>query len=748
MARRIRAFYRLLLAGVILLSLAAARSSAADRPAGHQPAGHQPAAYGWQVTCVDCPKTFDAWTDRSLRLTSAGRPAVAYGGDHLYYAWHDGATWQRAVVDDAPAVGASAALALTTADAARIAYYDAFNRDLKLAQWTPAGWVRQVVDATGDAGASVALALDHAGAPHLAYYRQNDDGTGKALRHARWTGAQWELATVAEVTSTVRFIALALDGADRPHISYYDEWDQDLRYARWTGSAWEVFTVDSEGDLGAGSSLALDAGGQPHISYYDYDSVRGALRYATWDGVAGHAWAIHVADDDADDVGGYTSLALDRAGRPVISYRDFTNGDLKLARWPAAAGDGDVQAAGWLTETVDAAGDVGAYTSLALDGTDQPRIVYFDLTNNALRYAAWQGGAWQLSELDRAGRVGDYTALAFDAAGAPHISYHDGDRDQLKYATQNAGTWYNTVVDAQAGVGLHTSLALDGAGRPHISYQDGRELDLRYARWDGAGWEIVAVDTAGDVGASTAIGVDRAGWPHISYYDATNQAVKYAVRSAAGWVIEQVAEIGPLTYTSLALDAAGAPHIAFYASSADGSSGELGYASRTAAGVWQIKMVNSSVDAGGHVSLALDAHDVPVISYYDFATPRVWVAYHASEGWVTQVVAVTGGESHTALTLDRAGMPLVAFYDSAAADLKIARPVNAAAGAAGARPAGWVVTTVYQGGDVGAYPSLRLDTAGRPWISFYDVKNGDLLVAKGAGGANTVFLPLLLRAAR
>lgn len=744
MVRRIWSFSRLCLAGVILLSVAVAGSAAAGQSLVSS-TGSPLVANGWQATCVDCPKTFDAWTDRSLRLTSDGWPVVAYGGDHLYYARYDGTAWQHAVVDDAPTVGASAALALTAAGEARIAYYDAFNCDLKFAQWTPAGWSRQVVDAAGDAGATVALALDRAGGPHLAYFRQNDDGTGKALRHARWIGAQWEIATVAELTSTARFISLALDGADRPHISYYDEWAQELHYARWTESAWEIFTVDSDGDVGVGSSLALDAGGHPHISYYDYDSVAGALRYATWDGVAGQPWVIQVADD-ANDVGGYTSLALDRAGRPVISYRDFTNGDLKLARWVAAAGAGDVQAAGWLTETVDAAGDVGAYTSLALDGGDQPRILYFDLTNNALRYAAWQGGAWQFSELDRGGRVGDYTALAFDAAGVPHISYHDGDREQLKYATQIAGVWQNAVVDTQAGVGLYTSLALDGDARPHISYQDGRELDLRYARWDGADWEIMAVDTAGDVGAYTSIGVDRTGRPHISYYDATNHAVKYAVRSAAGWTFEQVAEVGPLTYTSLALDSTDAPHIAFYASSADGSSGELGYASRTAAGAWQIKVVNASGDAGGHVSLALDAQDVPYISYYDFANQRVSVAYHGAAGWVVQVVAVTGGESHTALTLERGGTPLVAFYDGAAADLKIARPVSVAAPAAG--PVGWVITTVHHAGDVGAYPSLRLDTAGRPWISFYDVKNGDLLVAQGAGGANTVFLPLLLRAAR
>ncbi len=70
-------------------------------------------------------------------------------------------------------------------------------------------------------------------------------------------------------------------------------------------------------------------------------------------------------------VGKYTSLALDSAGYPHISYYDETNGNLKYARRDAA---------GWRIETVASDGDVGQYSSLALDATGNPHISYWDVT--------------------------------------------------------------------------------------------------------------------------------------------------------------------------------------------------------------------------------------------------------------------------------------------------------------------------------------------------------------------------------
>src|SRR5512137_1042385 len=53
-----------------------------------------------------------------------------------------------------------------------------------------------------------------------------------------------------------------------------------------------------------------------------------------------------------------------------------------------------VTALDWTIETVDSAGDVGWYTSLALDDAGNPRISYMDWGRVNLKYAAKNGGSW------------------------------------------------------------------------------------------------------------------------------------------------------------------------------------------------------------------------------------------------------------------------------------------------------------------------------------------------------------------
>jgi hypothetical protein len=89
---------------------------------------------------------------------------------------------------------------------------------------------------------------------------------------------------------------------------------------------------------------------------------------------------------------------------------------------------------------------------------------------------------WSVQTVDSAGNVGDFTSLALDYLGNPHISYHDGDPNfDLKYAKWTGRAWSVQTVDSAGNVGYDTSLALDGAGSPHISYYDSTNADLKYA---------------------------------------------------------------------------------------------------------------------------------------------------------------------------------------------------------------------------------------------------------------------------
>ena len=186
-------------------------------------------------------------------------------------------------------------------------------------------------------------------------------------------------------------------------------------------------------------------------------------------------------------------------------------------------------------------------------------------------------------------------------------------------------------------------------------------------------------------------------------------------------------------YASLTLG----PDNNIYTSYYDATSSYLRFAKSTDGGTtWSKRLVDSSAAVGQFSSIAADGTSV-YIAYYDASTTRLKIAKSSDCGstWGTpkEIENTADVGQYTAIAAI-GDTVYVAYYDATNLKLKFAKSTDA-----GITWPGASIVTVDDGGgvtNVGQYTSMAVDGSD-VYISYYDVTNTNLKVAKSIDGGAT-----------
>jgi hypothetical protein len=421
-------------------------------------------------------------------------------------------------------------MVLDSLDRPVISYRDNTNGDLKVLHCTNTDCTGtqtpNAPDTDGSVGSNSSLVLDTAGNPVIAY-----SGSGLKVLHCTnpdCSGQQTPVLVDEDEAGVIT--SLALDAAGNPVIAYlnsflggyYKAHLLDCTNADCSGAQTPTFLGNAyPGDI----ELTLDGYGLPVISFTDPNPYPIVIRCGSADcsEIASHA-GVDGWDDYLYLVGISMSFALDALDRPVFSYWSNYGNELKVVRCNSidcAAPDSPV--------FVDETGNVGFYSSLELDADGLPIVSYYDQTNGNLKVVQcgnpYCSDGNRISVPDSVGEVGQYTSLALDSAGYPVVAYYDVTNEDLKVLTCANGylACYND----------DTSDDTDGDGCPDTQEQQaalGTEMSggLRNGKnpWDYFNPTLDGVNRIDDISAVIDhYGHDNDGDPlYSTRYDRTELA--------------------------------------------------------------------------------------------------------------------------------------------------------------------------------------------------------------------------------
>ncbi len=439
--------------------------------------------------------------------------------------------------------------------------------------------------------------------------------------------------------------------------------------------------VIEPGLIGAYSSIAVSPAGQTWVAGYLEanwdpavnigfgDLVVGAVDAkgnALWRVVDGTA-ADEVVDpqvhdpkgfrdgktESGDDVGLWTSIALDAAGNPGVAYYDITHHALKYAYLSEGA---------WRTTTVQSGpkgSDYGLYAKLNFIGGKPVIAFHYVEANNDKVVSGVRlgtggdaaGSAWSFENVVaddatpcKPALCASGKACVVTGSCSPVLSscgdcgngkacVDDGLGNVGCVKTKDGGA--NGTYPAENGLYIATAIGADGALR--IGYYDRPKGNVMLATKAGGMWSSLLVDGAdamkdtGDKGIGLSIALDPSGNVHMSYVDGLSEGLDYCfVEGGSTPHPAEVVDTGLGANdghhvvgddSNIVVTQAGEVKISYQ----DATTGRLQIATGTVNGgthAWKVQSVMQDGFAGAFSKQLLDGGQYKVLNWYRVGKPQ------------------------------------------------------------------------------------------------------------------------------
>lgn len=265
-------------------------------------------------------------------------------------------------------------------------------------------------------------------------------------------------------------------------------------------------------------SMAVGSDGLPAISFYDSGKLR-FLKCA--DPACSQPVASRVLDAFGN-VGEFSSIAMASNGFPVVAYFDRGFSAVKLITCTTPDCSGAFSARSFNVGSVSPDG-----LALALDSGNIATIAFVQ-SGAALRVLTCASVACtNSSTVTLVGGSPRRPSMAIPSNGAPLIAFFQessGDLFGAKCVAAGCGSAITTQVDSAGNAGDYSSVALDGTGLPWISYRSDTSVKLvRCQSVDCAGLkQFATLDATAGAGLPTAAMGTPSGNPAIVYFDAAS----------------------------------------------------------------------------------------------------------------------------------------------------------------------------------------------------------------------------------